>query len=135
MKFQEALNKHKNIIFKGHENGEYLFSFDDDKEVYRFSDSEVHEVSDKYKSPEQRALDDKVKYATIVAYAELKKRANQYYIAFILMLSVAAISCFGGIYAYFVESKPLVCILLEASFIISLLLSWDNYRHYKKINK
>ena len=61
--------------------------------------------------------------------------SNQYYIGFILMLFVAAISCFGGIYAYIAENKPVVCILLETSFVISLALSWDNYNKYKKLKE
>lgn len=51
------------------------------------------------------------------------------------MLFVAAISCFGGIYAYIAENKPVVCILLETSFVISLALSWDNYNKYKKLKE
>ena len=74
MTLQEQIDNHKTIVYRGYENGETLLSFDDEKEIYRFSDKEVKEVTDHYKTPEELEFDKRMENTSKMVYEELKYR-------------------------------------------------------------
>lgn len=105
MTLQEQIDSHRTVVYHGHENGETLLSFDDEKEIYRFSDKEVDMVVDRYKTPEQLELDRKMKETSNLVFKEMinRKLLNIEHIAacylfMLFFIGLAIIGCFDKQY-------------------------------------
>ena len=106
MTLQEQIDSHRTVVYHGHENGETLLSFDDEKGIYRFSDKEVDMVVvDRYKTPEQLELDRKMKETSNLVFKEMinRKLLNIEHIAacylfMLFFIGLAIIGCFDKQY-------------------------------------
>ena len=120
MTLQEQIDSHRTVVYHGHENGETLLSFDNDKEIYRFSDKEVDMVVDRYKTPEQLELDRKMRETSNLVYNEMEYRRNcnidNIGACFIFIIGLVGFAIIS-----FINGHPLAALIFGAISLLGLI--------------